>query len=115
VLILCDDVEKRDLKSGIRVFEDGLALSEVDACVVYTVPIALINSEYRRRLLGHFDDVNHILPIIKVRNRKGEVVPESVQRMREMAASRISALDMVFPPAAFEALALQSGGVFRDL
>ncbi|MFH1464265.1 MAG: hypothetical protein ABIO70_07750 [Pseudomonadota bacterium] len=115
ILILCDDLEKLDLKSAIRVFEEGLALSEVDACVVYTVPIALVYSVNRKRLLGHFGDGSHILPIIKVRDRQGAEVQEGIDRMRAMLAPRFPRLDEVVPPPVFRAMALQSGGVFRDL
>lgn len=115
VMLICDDLEKLDLKTAVRVFEDGLVLSSVDCCVIYTVPVSLLYSEHRRSLLGHFDDEDTILPLIKVRTREGEAVAESVVRLRDMVRPRIPHLERLLTDEAFQHLAEQSGGVVRDL
>lgn len=114
ILILCDDLEKLDLDTSRRVFSSALALGAVDACVVYTVPIALLYSEYRG-VLRQFDEEEVILPLIKVRDRAGVEQDEGIARLRAMVAPRVPELDRIVSPSAFRELALRSGGVLRDL
>jgi hypothetical protein len=117
VMFICDDLEKLDLKTAVRVFEDGLTLREVDACTLYTVPISLLYSEWRRVVLGHFDEEDTILHLIKVRKRGpgGAPITENLDRMVAMLKPRFPDINSVFSEDALRHAALVSGGVFRDL
>ena len=115
VVLFVDDLEKLDLATARRVFSEGLAFSQVDACMVLTVPIALLYSEHRSGLLGHLDDSPTVLPIVKVRRRDGTVDDANVESMRQMILRRLPDLDQVIAPDAFRRLAISSGGVLRDL
>ena len=81
IVLFVDDLEKLDLATAAGVFSEGLALSQIDACVVFTVPISLLYSERNKMLLSPFDDNPTVLPIIKVRDRSGQsidVTPDAV-------------------------------------
>lgn len=114
ILLICDDVEKVDIGIAMRVFTDGLVLSSVDAAVIYTVPMALVYSEHRKALLSHFDDQPTVLPVLKVADREGRPVDETIDRMVEMVRPRFPGMDRVLSPAALRRLALSSGGLLRD-
>jgi AAA ATPase domain len=115
VVLICDDLEKLDVQTAEQVFAEGLALAEVEACTIYTVPVALLYSERSKSLLGHFDDDWTVLPIIKVVDRDGKRLQIGVDRLREMVKPRVPFLDDLLEPGVFEALASSSGGVVRDL
>ncbi len=115
LLLVIDDLEKLDIATARAVFKSGLAIASIDAAMVLTVPLPLLYSSDSAKLLGHFDPDPTTLPLIKVTNRRGEVQPVNVGRMRRVIERRVDGLERVCTPAAMEHLALVSGGCVRDL
>lgn len=76
--------------------------------LVYTVPIAMFYSPSAAILAGIFPDYA-ILPMIKTRTRQGEPWAAGLASMCEILGSRI-ALELMFEPAALDALCELSGG-----
>ena len=115
LLLLVDDLEKLDLASARKVFQEGTAIAAIDAATVVTIPIALLYSELAAALRTPFSLKPEVLPVVQVRGRDGAVVAEGTQRLRQVALARVPDLDSLLSPADFERIALASGGVVRDL
>ncbi len=114
LLIVVDNLDRLVPMVAQTLFFDrgGDLLKEPRAHIIYTVPIA---TALAPRNIGTVFGKNFILPMIKVRTRKGSPFKDGVNALFEVVKKRID-LDAVFASdKVVRKLAASSGGSIRDL
>lgn len=92
------------------------------ACnVIYTVPISLVYSNRSSQLRDNYGDI-HVLPMVMVRRRNGDIHAPGLAKMKELVEKRVGYFtDKALVPDVFEtdavldSLCLISGGHMREL
>jgi dsDNA-binding SOS-regulon protein len=121
LVIIVDSLEKILLKplnelghitthSAIYI-EHGEHLKTPNCHILYTVPISLLRNENVGQI---FTDETLIVPMVKVKDDKGNDMQDGLDAMRKMLACRLE-IDKVFEnPKSVDDLARTSGGHVRD-
>jgi hypothetical protein len=112
LLFVVDGMEKvatRDLRSKIVIGEID-RIRQIKANTIFTLPIELMSETQR------IAQMNTVLsfPFVKLRERKGDVIPRAVERFREFVHKRIDGQLFDTPDTVTEAI-LYSGGSPREL
>lgn len=121
LILIIDNLDRivfRDLKDGRTTHtalyvEHGEQLRDLDCHVIYTVPISLMYSVHANAVRAIYPDCP-VLPMIKVRDRDGNINTEGLAYLRHILAARID-LEEIFSPKAVDYLCKASGGHPRDL
>jgi len=112
-LVILDDLEKVSLEKARSIFKDhGHLLASLRCNVIYTFPIALEYGLERKLITSFFGDVIR-LPNIKLRDKKGVLVPENQKLMKEMVYRRMK--PELIEEKALEKALEYSGGMIREL
>ena len=98
-------------------------LKGLDCHIVYTVPISLLYSDRANNLEANYDGNTQILPMVKVKDRNGNIYENGLNKLQEVIAKRIEkvAPNLNIVPKVFEnqdiikELCLMSGGHVREL
>ncbi len=112
ILFIVDGTDRLDQKNALKLFvEDVHQLTQINGLFIYCAPIHLLHQV--NTLNANFSQPIR-LPMLKIRDRDGEDLPENIAVMREMALRRVpeqlfDELDTV------DYLVHYSGGHPRDL
>ena len=87
-------------------------LADLQASIIYTVPLFLIHSADRKRLESFFATLT--LPMIKTHTPRGERFDLGWDVLREIVARRMN-IETLIESAALELAIEKTGGVLRDL
>ncbi len=87
-------------------------LADLQASVIYTVPLFLIHSADRKRLESYFQTLT--LPMIKICTPQRERFESGWETLREIVGKRLN-VDTLLDPNVLELAIEKTGGVLRDL
>lgn len=113
LFIIVEDTDKLDIPVARDLFvkHTGL-LAELQASIIYTVPLFLIHSPDRNRLESYFDTLT--LPMIKTHTPQGERFSTGWNVLHQIVARRLEVKKLIEPEALNLAIE-KTGGVLRDL
>jgi len=113
VLIIVEDLDKLDMKTGRDVFCDHASqLTQLVSNIIYTFPIALAYSSHAASFSSYFD-FPYVLPMIKLRDVDGVMCESGLKAMKDIVEKR---LDLsLFEANVLDRLIAISGGSIRDL
>ncbi|MGA1264531.1 MAG: hypothetical protein ACO331_11605 [Prochlorothrix sp.] len=106
--------------------DQGEVLSRLACHTVYTMPLALRFSNEYGNLRQRFTNEPQILPMVRLKNRDGELCPEGLALLKQMVLARIfpdlspeqrlgRLLEVFETEAVFDRLCGMSGGHVREL
>lgn len=112
LIIIVEDTDKLDVEIARHLFvqHTGL-LADLQATIIYTVPLFLIHSPDRQRLESYFDTLT--LPMIKTYTPDHERFEEGWQILHQIIVNRLNT--NLIAPEALELAIEKTGGVLRDL
>jgi len=112
LLVIIEDLDKVELPRLNELFykHSGI-LSEINTRIIYTVPIFLLNSQYRNMLQNRFCIVT--LPMIKINQINGKHYESGRNRLKEIVYSRIEKNLLKYE--LLDNVIGKTGGVIRDL
>ena len=113
LLIIVEDTDKLDIPAARDLFvrHTGL-LADLQASIIYTVPLFLIHSPDRKRLESYFETLT--LPMIKTFTLQGNRFEEGWDVLRQIVARRLN-VEKLIEPEALDLVIEKTGGVLRDL
>ncbi len=113
LLIIVEDTDKLDVSAAQELFvkHTGL-LADLQASIIYTVPLFLIHSPDRNRLESYFDTLT--LPMIKTHSPQGERFENGWATLHQVVARRMD-VERLIEPKALDMAIEKTGGVLRDL
>lgn len=112
LVIVVDDVDKLDVEQARKLFVENTGiLAELNASIIYTVPLFLVHSPDRARLRNYFEIL--VLPMIKTYSQDGNRFEAGWDILREVVARRID--KKLIEPAALDLAIAKTGGILRDL
>ncbi len=113
LVIIVEDTDKLDVDVAREMFvEHTGVLADLNASVIYTVPLFLIHSSDRKRLESRFDQL--VLPMIKTHTPQGKRVSEGWETLREIVVRRLD-VDNLIEDGALDLAIEKTGGIVRDL
>ncbi len=111
LLLIVDGTDKITLIDAKRLFvDDTEQLLAIHALVLYTAPISLKYGGTTHSKL----DTDNVLPMIKLKDQAGNLMPEAWQTMRNILVERID-LTVFEDPASVDKIIEYSGGHPREL
>lgn len=114
LLIIIEDLDKINLDSAKSIFLDHAGqITQLEAQVVYTFPIALYYSSQFSTIKPFFTSC-YELPMIKVREKNGDESVTGIDIMRDIVGARMN-LNLFDSDAILKQMILMSGGCLRDL
>lgn len=112
LLIIVDDTDKLDLNVARELFIKQTAiLSNIQASIIYTVPLYLIHSPDLHRLESYFDTLT--LPMIKTCTIEGMPFDEGREILKNIVLRRLAS--HLIDEEALDLAIEKTGGILRDL
>lgn len=112
LIIIVDDTDKLDIDVARSLFVNHTGLlADLQASIIYTVPLFLIHSPDRPRLESYFDTLT--LPMIKTYTMDNQRFDNGWRILQQIVESRVH--PNLIDPAALELAIEKTGGVLRDL
>jgi hypothetical protein len=111
-VLVVDGTDKLDVPVARDLFVNHTGLlADLQASIIYTVPLFLIHSADRKRLEAYFETLT--LPMVKTHTPTGERFTTGWQVLREIVVRRLNA-ETLIAPAALDLAIEKTGGVLRD-
>jgi hypothetical protein len=113
LVLIVEGTDKPDppVARDLFVGHTGL-LADLQASIIYTVPLFLVHSPDRTRLEAYFEILT--LPMIKTHTPRGERFEPGWEVLRQIVARRIN-IEKLIEPDALDMAIEKTGGVLRDL
>lgn len=116
IVLILDNLEKMDRVSELFLTKQP-QLGGLEAHVIYTIPLHLARSSAATLSSLYHHDSPCVLPMVKVRNRKGERYEDGYACLSELIQKRIPQVPLrdVFEPDVLDYLIQYTGGNIRQL